>query len=202
MKIATVNNEPLKVPYTNPTAFFKIADRLNGYLNGLDPARRIAVVCLGTDRCTGDSLGPLTGSSLIKFRSPMFDLYGTLESPVHALNLDETLRELHRKTRNPFIIGIDACLGQASSVGCIEVGEGPVLPGAGVKKQLPPVGNIHMTGIVNVGGFAEVLVLQNTRLHVVMGMAELISRTLFRAISVAAKGQKEIAPAAGIAHSL
>lgn len=201
MKIATVHNEPLKVPYTNPTAFLQLTERLVGHLEGVHSGRRIAVVCVGTDRCTGDSLGPLAGSALSKFRSPMFDLYGTLESPVHALNLDETLQDLHRKTRNPFIIGIDASLGQASSVGCIEVGEGPVLPGTGVKKQLPPVGDIHMTGIVNVGGFAEVMVLQNTRLHVVMCMAELISRSLFRAVSITAKGQQEIAAASAAARS-
>jgi putative sporulation protein YyaC len=41
--------------------------------------------------------------------------------------------------------------------------------------------------VVNVGGFMEYVVLQNTRLHVVMRMAELISRTVFRAVSLSTK---------------
>ncbi|MGB4514418.1 MAG: DUF1256 domain-containing protein, partial [Bacillota bacterium] len=36
----------------------------------------------------------------------------------------------------------------------------------------------HVTGIVNVGGYMEYLVLQNTRLSVVAKMAEVISKAL------------------------
>ena len=52
---------------------------------------------------------------------------------------------------------------------------GPVKPGAGVNKELPAVGDIHITGIVNVSGFMEYFVLQNTRLHLVMKMAKTIA---------------------------
>jgi putative sporulation protein YyaC len=56
----------------------------------------------------------------------------------------------------------------------IQVGEGPVRPGAGVNKDLPPVGTHHITGIVNVGGFMEYFVLQNTRLSLVMDLTDAI----------------------------
>ena len=83
----------------------------------------------------------------------------------------------------PFIIGIDRLPGgQLSSVGCVQLGPGPVRPGAGVNKELPPVGDIHMTGIVNVGGFMEYFVLQNTRLNLVMRMAELMSSSLYQSL--------------------
>ncbi|MFY9218842.1 MAG: DUF1256 domain-containing protein, partial [Tepidanaerobacteraceae bacterium] len=52
---------------------------------------------------------------------------------------------------------------------------GSLKPGAGVNKKLPPVGNFHITGVVNVGGFMEYLVLQNTRLFTVMKMVDIIS---------------------------
>jgi putative sporulation protein YyaC len=187
MKIETTIDMPLKVAYTDPAASIQLVRQLSGFLAGLPPKKRIAVVCLGTDRSTGDSLGPLAGSALSKYYSSSFDLFGTLEEPVHALNLDDTLEHIHHKIRDPFIIGIDACLGRAANVGCIQVGQGPVRPGAGVHKELPPVGDIHITGVVNVGGFMEYVVLQNTRLHVVMRMAELISRTVFRAVSLSTK---------------
>ncbi|MNT94758.1 hypothetical protein D3C72_2365110 [compost metagenome] len=40
-------------------------------------------------------------------------------------------------------------------------------PGAGVGKDLPPVGDYNIVGIVNVSGFMEYFVLQNTRLSLV-----------------------------------
>lgn len=54
--------------------------------------------------------------------------------------------------------------------------------GAGVNKQLPPVGDIHLTGIVNVGGFMEYFVLQNTRLSLVMRLSDIIATSLYSAL--------------------
>lgn len=128
---------------------------------------------------------------LSKYRSPSFDLFGTLENPVHAMNLDDTLERLNRTIDNPFVIGIDACLGTVASIGAILVGDGPLRPGAGVNKTLSPVGDIHISGVVNVGGLFAYHVLQNTRLHLVMSMASLISRSLFVAISVSSRSKQD-----------
>ncbi|MNJ05080.1 hypothetical protein D3C73_1661750 [compost metagenome] len=38
---------------------------------------------------------------------------------------------------------------------------------------------MHITGIVNVGGFMEYFVLQNTRLSLVMDLAELIAKAIY-----------------------
>ncbi|MDZ5710603.1 spore protease YyaC [Jeotgalibacillus haloalkalitolerans] len=137
--------------------------------------RPIVYVCIGTDRSTGDSLGPLTGSLLEKRKLPFCDLYGTLKDPVHALNLADTAEKIRLEYDNPFIVAIDACLGQFRNIGYIEVGEGPIFPGAGVQKQLPPIGDVHITGIVNAGGFMEHAMLQNTRLYLVNEMASKIT---------------------------
>jgi len=173
----------LKIPYNEPSVTNRLAGRLEAQLGKLPPERRIVIVCVGTDRSTGDSLGPLVGSSLSRVANPAFDLYGTLEEPVHAMNLSDTLLRILRSSKNPFVIAVDACLGQVSSVGCIQIGTGPVRPGAGVNKDLPPVGDMHMTGIVNVGGFMEYFVLQNTRLNLVIKMADIISESIRLAIS-------------------
>ncbi|WP_424769338.1 spore protease YyaC [Paenibacillus sp. sgz302251] len=183
MKLPFMKDTPLKVPYTTANVLGILINRLTAMLEDMSGNRPIVVVCVGTDRSTGDALGPIIGTSLSKYRSPHFTLFGTLEEPVHAMNLDDTLLEINRRFHKPFVIGIDACLGQVSSVGCIQVGTGPVRPGAGVNKELPPVGDIHLTGIVNVGGFMEYFVLQNTRLHLVMKMADIISLSLFTAIA-------------------
>lgn len=172
----------LKIPYNEPSVTNRLAQRLESHLGPLPLERRIVIVCVGTDRSTGDSLGPLVGSTLAREANPQFDLYGTLDEPVHAMNLNETLLRISRTASHPFVIAVDACLGQVSSVGCIQLGDGPVRPGAGVNKDLPPVGDVHLTGIVNVGGFMEYFVLQNTRLNLVMKMADIIAQSLLLAI--------------------
>lgn len=142
---------------------------------------RLIFCCIGSDRCTGDTLGPLTGSFLNKSISFPYEIVGTLENPLHALNLDTTLQQLNHHTTKPFIIAIDACLGKESTVGHIAVQDGPILPGKAVKKELPPIGDISVKGIVNVGGFMEMLVLQNTRLHISYAMAEKLARAFILA---------------------
>ncbi|PLT33235.1 spore protease YyaC [Bacillus sp. V5-8f] len=152
--------------------------KISQELLALLPERRIqpiVVVCIGTDRSTGDSLGPLVGTFLQEKATSHFHVYGTLEDPIHAMNLEEKLAEIRTEHVDPFIIGVDACLGRLKSVGVVQVGEGPVKPGAGVNKELPSVGNAHITGIVNVSGFMEFMVLQNTRLNLVLKMARTIA---------------------------
>lgn len=132
----------------------------------------IIFICIGTDRSTGDSLGPLIGKQLKELGYQ--NVYGSLDNPVHAINLKETLLLISSKHPGKKIIAFDACLGKVSSVGCIEIGNNPVRPGAGVNKDLGEVGDYSITGIVNVSGFMEYFVLQNTRLNLVFRMAEII----------------------------
>jgi len=172
-----------KADYQDPGAISWLSGKLQRYINHIHSTRPIIVVCIGTDRSTGDSLGPLVGTMLNKRKIDGIAIYGTLDEPVHAVNLKETLTTIHERFRNPYLIAIDACLGQFTSIGTIQVGDGPMRPGAGVNKDLPPVGDIHITGIVNVGGFMEYLVLQNTRLSIVMNMAELIANGLARSLN-------------------
>ncbi|MFC3886307.1 spore protease YyaC [Bacillus songklensis] len=152
--------------------------------------RPIVIVCIGTDRSTGDSLGPLVGTKLSERNISPFHVYGTLEEPIHAVNLKDTLKQIYRFHQNPFVIGIDACLGKMKNIGTVSIGMGPVKPGAGVNKDLPPVGDIHMTGIVNVSGFMEFFVLQNTRLYLVMKMADLIAESIIQAGQLFPKEEK------------
>jgi putative sporulation protein YyaC len=145
--------------------------------------RPVVVMCIGTDRSTGDSLGPLVGDMLVKWRLSGVHIYGTLDNPVHARNLEETLIKARELNPKAYLVAIDASLGVLDHVGCISVGQGPIKPGAGLKKELPAVGDMHITGVVNTGGFMDFLVLQSTRLSVVMKMADVIARGLHMAFN-------------------
>ena len=173
-----------KINLEDPLAAVKFGWDLAGRLdkNNSPSGRPKILLCIGTDRSTGDCLGPLVGSKLSALAQDFFHVYGTLEQPVHASNLKQKLDEIYRHYENPLIVAVDACLGSLENVGCVNIGDGSLQPGAGVNKNLPPVGQIHITGIVNVGGFMEYLVLQNTRLNLVMRLADLIVEGLMNAI--------------------
>jgi len=140
----------------------------------------VIIVCVGTDRSTGDAFGPIIGSKLTSMGIPDgVHVYGTLDEPVHAVNLSSTLDLIANRHKSKVTtIAIDACLGSFENVGQIILESGPLRPGAGVKKALPPFGDYTLTGVVNVSGFMEYFVLQNTRLGIVMRMTEIVLEAL------------------------
>ncbi|MCA1020502.1 MULTISPECIES: spore protease YyaC [Halobacillus] len=169
------SREERRVSTEDPAMSDQLADYL---IEWLPPSKEIVIACIGTDRSTGDSFGPLVGSMLHDQLLDTFHIYGTLEEPLHALNLKERLSDIHRSHVNPYILAVDACLGKSSSVGSVVLGKGSLNPGSALKKDLPPVGQIHISGMVNVSGFMEHVVLQNTRLHVVMQMAAKVAAAI------------------------
>lgn len=152
--------------------------------------RPIVFLCIGTDRSTGDSMGPLVGDKLKFLVRDKIHLYGNLEYPIHAKNLKDTINEINLQYTNPFIVAIDACLGNIQNIGKIFVERKPLNPGAAMNKDLPPVGNLSITGIVNISGTLEFMVLQNTRLHVVMMLADVISKGIYHFVLKTIGGRK------------
>ena len=67
-----------------------IKDVLNNLLNCVPKdIVDITYVCIGTDRSIGDSLGPMVGT-MLNYNNLM--VYGTIESPVHGLNIFEYVK--------------------------------------------------------------------------------------------------------------
>ena len=142
--------------------------------------KQIVILCIGTDKATGDSLGPLIGYKLSKLpKKSNIKIYGTLKNPVHAINLNDIVNEIYETYKNPLVIAIDASLGKHEHIGYITVGEGSIRPGSGVKKNLGEVGDIFITGIVNISGFLEMTLLQSTRLSLVMDIADIVTTGLW-----------------------
>ncbi len=143
----------------------------------------LVFICIGTDRITGDSLGPYVGYCLSGCPQIHGQIYGTLRAPVHALNLEKSMEQITRQHPRGLYIAIDASLGTKKHLGFVTVSNGALLPGAGVQKQLPPVGHIAITGIVNASGWMEHLALQTTRLSTVITMANMITRGILCTLS-------------------
>ncbi len=173
-----------KISVDTPLASTLIAKNLvNIFINDKVFEKKLIIICIGTDRSTGDSLGPLVGSRLKNKLSKKSKVYGCIVEPVHAVNLNETLSNIKKEHIKPYIIAVDASLGNSKNVGNINVEKGSLKPGTGVNKTLPEVGDCHITGTVNVGGFMEYMVLQNTRLKTVIPLSIIISKGVSLAVN-------------------
>ncbi|MDO5345847.1 MAG: spore protease YyaC [Lachnospiraceae bacterium] len=145
------------------------------------------VLCIGTDRVTGDSLGPLTGSFLTAYGGHRYlPIYGTLDAPVHALNLREVSHQIKKKHPRSLILAVDASLGTKNHLGYLTLGQGSLKPGAGVQKNLVSVGDLFLTGIVSADAPEAQLALQNARLASVTHMACCIAQGILYACCPAA----------------
>lgn len=158
---------PIEVHYKNSFATIKIGHYLGPEMNA-----NSAIVCIGTDKCIIDSLGPLTGTMLSKEKLNI-DIYGTLDKPVHAMNISDYIKILKKKNYDK-IIAIDACLSNKKNQGIIEVREGPITPGKGIGKVLPEIGDLSIIGVVDSSDREFHDLVQDTRLSLIYEMAEII----------------------------
>lgn len=142
--------------------------------NGRPPSSPLVFLCIGSDRATGDALGPLIGYKLSASSRQDFTVYGTLASPVHAKNLHKIVEEIYATHQNPYLVAVDASLGTKAHIGYFTLGSGSLKPGSGVGKELLSVGDAHITGIVNMAGLFDRTLLQTTRLNTVMSLADRI----------------------------
>ena len=144
----------------------------------LTNGRTLLILCIGTDRSTGDALGPLTGTRLQELNLPGTVVRGTLEKPVHAANLSAAIRGL-REASTPVLASTPAW-------GEWKCGHHLCFPGSlapGRRQQgLPPLENCTSRVRSQCGGFMEYFVLQNTRLALVHKMAMTIASALHWAL--------------------
>ncbi|WP_432408377.1 spore protease YyaC [Wukongibacter sp. M2B1] len=142
--------------------------------------QKISVLCIGTDKIIPDSLGPMIGTILSEdLTRDDIKIIGTLESPLHALNMKKRIRiELDN---DELVIAIDANKG--NRVGEIQVLDQPISPGKGLFKNLPQVGHISIVGTTLERGELKNIYDHKIRLGDIYRMAKTISSSLSLAIN-------------------
>lgn len=173
-RINTKNRELAIKIFSNTFLFHLIDERIS--------CHNIVFLCIGTPLITGDSLGPLIGEQLQGYSMKHIYVYGTKEEPIHALNLQERLAEIKKKHPNAFYIAIDASFGSRIHVGNICIHRGPLFPGSGVKKELPPIGNLSITSIVCANGPFRNKRLECIPQKTISFLADIISSGIFEAM--------------------
>lgn len=108
---------------------------------------RPIILCIGSDRVTGDCLGPLVGHMLIRAGVNAY-VYGSLAHPVTALNLTSIIAAIKLRHGSRKILAVDSSVGVKSDVGKINVFIGALKPGSADGKRLPHVGDVSITATV------------------------------------------------------
>lgn len=169
----------IEVGYKYPERILK--RELMKLIGAFDGYNTINVVCIGSDRATGDCLGPLVGTFLENgIKNDFIKVYGTLELPVHALNLSDLVEKINKE--NSLTIAVDASLSNPEEVGKIVVRKGAIAPGSGIGKELPQVGDISITGVVNIFGPLSDILITTTRLSIVYNLSKTIAKSLKSAL--------------------
>ena len=144
--------------------------------------QQVIILCIGSDCIIGDCLGPLIGYKLAFSCYGGITVYGTLESPVHAMNFYKVMDTIDRKYCNPFIIAIDSSMGEHSDIGNVTLREAGILPGIAFGKTLSQVGNIGITGIVVQSDITFEEFTRATRMRLVMQIADFITTGLLNSL--------------------
>ena len=136
---------------------------------------RPVVLCIGSDRVTGDCLGPIVGQMLLE-RNADAHVYGCLDKPVTALNLKECIKNIKTVHRDKKVLAVGSSVGKAADVGKIRVAFGAIAPGSADGKKLPKVGDVSITATVTDAGKVP---LSAVRLGTVYSLArEIVDRIM------------------------
>ncbi|WP_291658297.1 spore protease YyaC [Clostridium sp.] len=137
-------------------------------------------ICIGTDRCIADSLGPLVGTFLKEMGFPL-PVYGTIYEPIHAMNIEKKLNEIKKNFPYHQYIAIDACLGDKHSIGDIRIKNLPLSPGKALSKNLPEIGDYSIVGFVGELGDHKIFYNGSNRLSSIYKMSRIIAVSIFDA---------------------
>lgn len=172
--------------YRNPNTLSQASEYLCSLIESTTREKRVeflpnlVFLCIGTNKVSGDSLGPIVGSLLDK-RNQNSHIYGTIQSPIHAKILKQSLEEIDSTfdENRTLVIAIDACLGEANQIGNISIRKGPLSPGAGIAKHFPSIGDVSIVGVVNSNKEPILSTLENTKISTVWSISEMIVNILY-----------------------
>ncbi|WP_031404791.1 spore protease YyaC [Geobacillus vulcani] len=159
------------IPYSDPLAPLLIRNELFSLL----PAHigHLTVVCIGSNRINGDSLGPFVGTLLENAYPDHLTVIGTLKRPVDATNIERVHQQL-LKNPNSYVLAVDSIVGPRPFVHTIAIRPGALAPGTGLGHSLPSIGDLSIMGVM-MEDTADITALPYTNLHVVYQMAKAIA---------------------------
>lgn len=107
------------------------------------------ILCIGTSKCIGDSLGPIVGEYLYNnIKKSNVYVFGNLKNNITYQNIDVILNRINNTIKNPYMILIDSALSNKNYIGKIVVNKNKMIVGSALNKSEYKYGNLSIKGIV------------------------------------------------------
>lgn len=104
----------------------------------------IVFICIGSNKVTGDCLGPLVGSYLKSMYKAT--VYGDMENPINYQNAEKIMKKVENNNSESLKVVIDSALGK--NIGDIIIDDGKVEIGKGLNKNKNIYGDISIKVVV------------------------------------------------------
>ncbi|MEH7072728.1 spore protease YyaC [Neobacillus drentensis] len=167
------------IPYNHRLAPLLIRDSLFSLLP--EGTEHIFVMGIGSNVISGDSLGPFVGTLLHDLYPHNLTVFGNLQFPLDAQTLEAQISRI-TLPQNSFVIAIDSVLGSEKIVNSIIIRDRSLMPGSGLGKSLPPIGNCSIMGVVLENDPLQKSSLFTTNLYLIYTMASNIAKGISLAV--------------------
>ncbi len=141
---------------------------------------KFVILCIGTNRLIGDSVGPLVGSFLkrnMKVNNKI-KIIGDCNNNICYKDIEKKIKNISKLYPKSSLIVIDSALSSKENIGKIFVQDRGLKYGDGLKKSTQSIGNISIkavTGININNRFKNFINLKNTAYSDVIDLAQFIS---------------------------
>jgi len=109
----------------------------------------VVILCIGTNKIIGDSIGPVVGQKLKEQKmKETVCIYGDMIKTINFKNAKEVIENIFKTYQKPFIITVDSALGIKTMVSKIVVNKGIVRLGKSLGRSICYASHITIKGVV------------------------------------------------------
>ena len=110
----------------------------------------IIILCVGTNKLVGDCVGPIVGNKLARLlkQSNNIIIYGNMKSTLNSKNARLIINKIFKDYSNPFIITIDAALGQKELINKVIINTGNIQIGNSIGHNISYFSHINIKAVV------------------------------------------------------
>lgn len=109
----------------------------------------IVILCIGTDKLIGDSIGPVVGQKLKEENiQEKVSIYGNMKETINFKNAKQVIENIFKSYEKPFIITVDSALGTQAMVREIVVNKGVIRIGKSLGRSICYPSHITIKGVV------------------------------------------------------
>lgn len=116
----------------------------------MEKISNIVILCIGTNKLIGDTIGPVVGQKLTRVLSQNNNvkIYGNIKKTLNLKNAKQVLEEITCRYPEAFIITIDAALGPKETIETIYINSGKIKIGEALGHNIEYISNVNIKAIV------------------------------------------------------